>query len=203
VVSGDLPELHVESRAQWREWLAANHGASRGVWVTVDKKGSGGRHVSYDDLVDEAIAFGWVDSRPRRLDDRRSQLLMTPRSPRSSWSRVNKQRVERLTAAGLMHPAGQAAVDLARQTGTWTALDEVEELTEPDDLRTALDASPAARRFWNAFPRSTKRAILEWIAAAKRPETRARRIEETVGQAAQDVRANQPRQPQQSRRPGG
>jgi uncharacterized protein YdeI (YjbR/CyaY-like superfamily) len=165
------------------------------VWVTVDKKGLGRRHVSYDELVDEAIAFGWVDSQPRTLDDQRSQLRMTPRNPRSNWSRVNKQRVERLTAAGLMHPAGQAAVDMAEQTGTWSALDAVEDLTEPEDLRIAFDGSPAARRFWNAFPRSTKRAILEWIAAAKRPETRARRIEETVRQAADDIRANQPRQP--------
>ncbi len=191
----DLPDLYVGSRAEWREWLAAHHASSGGVWVTVDKKGLGRRHVSYDELVDEAIAFGWVDSQPRTLDDQRSQLRMTPRNPRSNWSRVNKQRVERLTAAGLMHPAGQAAVDMAEQTGTWSALDAVEDLTEPEDLRIAFDGSPAARRFWTAFPRSTKRAILEWIAAAKRPETRARRIEETVRQAADDIRANQPRQP--------
>jgi uncharacterized protein YdeI (YjbR/CyaY-like superfamily) len=108
---------------------------------------------------------------------------------------VNKQRVERLTAAGLMTPAGLAAVEVARERGTWTALDEVEDGVEPDDLRAALDAVPAARREWDAFPRSARRAILEWVGSAKRPATRAQRVATVVGEASEGRRANQWRRP--------
>jgi uncharacterized protein YdeI (YjbR/CyaY-like superfamily) len=118
-------------------------------------------------------------------------LLLTPRKPRSNWSRSNKERVERLTAAGRMQPAGRAAVEVAKARGTWTALDAAQALVEPDDLRAALDADPAARRHWEAFPRSTRRAILEWIGNARRAETRAGRVAETARLSAQNVRANQ------------
>ena len=159
------------------------------------KKGSGGPHVPYGDVVEEALCFGWVDSLPRKLDDQRSQLLVTPRKPGSRWSKLNRERVERLSAAGRMAPAGLAVVEAAKADGTWTALDAVEALEEPGDLRAALDAEPEARRQWDAFPRSTRRGILEWILAAKRPETRAARVRETAEQAARGVRANQWRQP--------
>lgn len=152
-------------------------------------------HVSCDELVDAAIAFGWVDSQPRKVDADHSQLLMTPRSPKSNWSRVNKERVARLSVAGLMHPAGEAMVAHAKQAGTWSALDEVENLTEPADLRTALCTATDARQFWDQFSRSTKRAILEWINPAKRPATRTERIDDTVRLAAQNIRANPPRHP--------
>ncbi|EWT01967.1 hypothetical protein N865_20375 [Intrasporangium oryzae NRRL B-24470] len=192
--------LTVTSRAQWRGWLAA-HGASEpGVWVTTWKKGSGQPHVSYDDIVDEAIAAGWVDSRPQRVDENRSGLLVTPRKPASRWSKKNKDRVERLLAAGLMRPEGLAVVEAAKASGTWNALDDVEALNEPDDLSAALDAEPVARAYFAAFPRSAKRAILEWISAAKTPETRAARIERAVGDASLNIRANQWRQPKGSQR---
>ncbi len=151
--------------------------------------------MPYDDIVEEALAHGWVDSLPRALDDERTQLLVTPRRPASNWSRANKQRIERLEHAGLMADAGRAAVEVARRNGSWTALDEVEDLVEPDDLATALDADPDARRHFDAFPRSVKRGILEWILNAKRDDTRHRRISETTRLAARDVRANHPRQP--------
>ena len=116
---------------------------------------------------------------------------MTPRKPKSGWSRPNKERIERLLAAGLMAPAGLAAVEAARASGTWTALDAVERLEEPAELARALDADADARRHWDAFPRSAKRGILEWISNAKKPETRARRVAETARLAARDERANQ------------
>lgn len=144
-----------------------------------------------DDVVEEALAFGWVDSQPRKLDEDRSQLLVTPRKPGSRWSKPNKQRIARLTKAGLMAPAGQAVVEKAKHDGSWTALDAVEALEEPDELRQALDVNRPARRHWDEFPRSAKRGIL----SAKRDETRAKRIRETVEQAAENVRANQWRQP--------
>ena len=189
-MSDDLERLEVRSRAAWRAWLADQHAASPGVWVVTYKKGRG-PHVPYGDVVEEGLAFGWIDSKGRKLDEDRWQLLMTPRRPASKWSRPNKERIARLTEAGLMAPAGIAAVEAAKESGTWTALDLIEDLVEPDELRAALDADPDARRHWDAFPRSAKRAILEWIAAAKRPETRARRVSETARLAAQDIRANQ------------
>ena len=190
-----LPEVTIESRDQWRSWLAAHHATSQGIWLVTYKKGSGRPQVSYDDIVDEALAFGWIDSRPGSIDEHRARRLLTPRKPTSNWSRRNKQRVDRLTRAGLMAPAGRAAVERARRNGSWSALDAVEELREPDDLREALDRNPRARGFWDAFPRSAKRAILEWIENARRPDTRSRRVKETVDKAADNVRANQWRQP--------
>jgi uncharacterized protein YdeI (YjbR/CyaY-like superfamily) len=141
--------------------------------------------------VEEALCFGWIDSKGRRLDERRTMLLMTPRKPGSGWSRPNKERLERLFAAGVMEPAGIAVVEAAKADGSWTALDDIESLVEPDDLRAALDTAPAARTSWDGFPRSVKRATLEWIAGAKRPQTRAKRVEETVRLAARGERANQ------------
>lgn len=184
----DHPQLEITSRDQWRKWLAEHHASAPGIWVVTYKKGRGA-HVPYAELVEEALAHGWIDARGRALDEDRSQLLLTPRRPSSAWSRLNKQRIAQLTAAGLMTPAGQAVVDAAKERGTWTALDDIENLVEPDGLRAALDADPAARRHWDAFPRTAKRAILVWIADAKRPETRARRVAETARLAAEDVRA--------------
>lgn len=138
--------------------------------------------------MEEALCFGWVDSKGRAVDERRSALLLTPRRRGSGWSRPNKERIARLEAAGSIAPAGRAVLDAARSDGWWTALDAVENLEEPPELAAALDADPDARRHWDAFPRSAKRAFLEWISQAKKPETRAARVARTAEQAAQDVR---------------
>lgn len=190
----DYEQLTIRSRAEWRRWLKANHGTANGIWLVRFKKGRG-PHVTYDDVVEEALAVGWVDSQPRRLDDDRAQLLVTHRRKGSRWSKANKTRIADLRERGLMTPAGEAAVQRAHEDGTWDALDPVEALQEPDDLRHQLDALPGARRHWDAFPPSTRRAILEWILAAKQPATRAKRITETVEKAAVNIRANQWRQP--------
>ncbi|RZS91712.1 uncharacterized protein YdeI (YjbR/CyaY-like superfamily) [Motilibacter rhizosphaerae] len=187
----DLPDLLVESREQWRAWLGEHGPTSRGVWVVTWKRQSGGPHVPYDDVVEEALAAGWIDSRPRIIDEHRSARLVTPRGPGSRWSRLNKQRVERLLEAGLMRPEGLAVVAAAQASGTWTALDDVEELLEPPDLVAALDAVPAAREHWQGFPRSARRAILEWVTSARTAPTRAARVEQTVASAARGERANQ------------
>jgi uncharacterized protein YdeI (YjbR/CyaY-like superfamily) len=186
--------VEVTSRDAWRRWLQSHHRSSRGVWVTTYKKAAGERYVPYDEIAEEALAFGWIDSRRRSVDEQRSQLLVTPRKPRSGWSRINKERVERLEAAGLMTEAGRRAIAVAKANGAWSALDDIENLVEPDDLREELDANPEARRHWDAFPRSAKRAILDWIAVAKRDETRRRRVSETARLAAQNVRASEPAQ---------
>ena len=180
----EYDRVELSYRADWRAWLAVNHERVPGVWAVTYKKGCG-PYVAYEELVEEALAFGWIDSLRRALDADRSQLLMTPRRRGSKWSKPNKERIARLIAAGGMTPAGEAAVARAKEDGTWEALDAVEALQGPPDLGTALDADPAARRHWEAFPRSTKRAVLEWITSAKRPDTRERRIRETVERAAQ------------------
>lgn len=183
--------IHPETRGEWRGWLAENHRDSKGVWLISWKKASGRAPIPYEDAVEEALCFGWVDSLVRGLDEMRAMLLYTPRKPTSNWSRPNKERVERLIAAGLMAPAGQEVVDLAKANGTWNALDDVENLVVPPDLADAFARHPGSAQNWDAFPRSAKRGILEWILTAKRPETRAKRIEETASLAAQGERANQ------------
>lgn len=168
--------VHPEDAAAWRAWLAAHHDASRGVWVVSWKKASGRATVPMGDLIDEALCFGWIDSLVRGLDEERAMHLFTPRKPGSRWSRVNKDRIARLEAEGRMAPPGAAVVEAARRSGTWTALDDVENLVVPDDLAAALAARPGARETWEAYPRSVKRGVLERILDAKRPATRATRI---------------------------
>ena len=178
-------------RAEWRAWLAQNHWAATGVWLVFYKKGSGKPHLSYDEAVEEALCFGWIDSKPGKLDDERSMQYYSPRKPKSNWSKPNKERAEWLTAAGLMTENGLKMVELAKQTGTWTALDEVEALVVPPDLQAELEARPPAAAHFGAFPRSVKRGILEWLQNAKTPETRQKRITETARLAAENIRANQ------------
>lgn len=158
------------------------------------KKATGKPRFAYEEAVEEALCFGWVDSKGNKLDSERSMLWFAPRKPGTGWSRPNKQRVERLIETGQMAPAGLAKVEAAKKDGTWNLLDGVESLEIPPDLQKELDANPAASQYFEAFPRSIKRGILEWILHAKKPETRARRIEETARLAAQNIRANQWRQ---------
>ncbi len=194
-VLDELEWVHPPDRAAWREWLVANHAEARGAWFVNWKKATGRPRLEYAEAVEEALCVGWVNSLARRVNDERSRLLMTPRTRGSGWSRPNKERVERLVAAGMMLPAGLAVVEAARADGSWSSLDDVENLVEPDDLRAALDADPAARANWDAFPRSAKRGILDWIRLARRPETRAKRIAEAATLAARNERANQWRRP--------
>ncbi|MEV5965125.1 YdeI/OmpD-associated family protein [Kribbella sp. NPDC051952] len=172
----------------WREWLAAQDGAERSVWLVVDRDSE----LDLAAAVEHALCFGWIDSKTVKRDDRSTYQCFTPRNPRSTWSKVNRSRVERLTAAGLMQPPGQALIDHAKQTGTWDLLADAQNLIVPADLEAALSGNPAAATHFHAFPPSARRTILEWITLAKRPETRGRRIEETVARAAQNQRANQP-----------
>jgi uncharacterized protein YdeI (YjbR/CyaY-like superfamily) len=185
--------VEVESRAQWRAWLERHHRQTRSIWLVYWKKGDA-RHVPYGDLVEEALCFGWVDSLPRKLDAARSMLLVSPRRPGSAWSKLNKDRAERLIATGKMAAAGLAKIEAAKRDGQWTRLDTVDALIIPPDLKTAFASHPPAGQAWMTFPRSVQRGILEWILQAKRPETRARRILETAESAARGERAHQWRQ---------
>jgi uncharacterized protein YdeI (YjbR/CyaY-like superfamily) len=176
--------VHPKARAEWRAWLAANHATSPGIWLVSYKQGTGRPRVTYDEIVEEALCFGWVDSLGRRLDDARSMLLITPRRPGSGWSRPNKERVARLEAQGLLALPGAAKIAAARADGSWEALDAVEALEVPPDLAAALGADAGAAAGFAAFAPSVKKPLLLWVISAKREATRRRRIEEIVRGAA-------------------
>jgi uncharacterized protein YdeI (YjbR/CyaY-like superfamily) len=182
--------VHPKTRKQWRAWLAKHHARSEGVWVAGYRTGTGKPRVEYSEIVEEALAFGWIDSRAKTLDDDRSLLWLAPRRPTSAWSRSNKERVARLEREGVMTDAGRRVVEAAKASGAWTLLDAVEALEVPEDLAEALSSNEAAQRHFDAFPASSKKIILTWIATAKREETRKRRILETVRLAAVNKRAN-------------
>ena len=178
------------SRAEWRQWLADNHARSPGVWLVYFKQETGQPSVRYAEAVEEALCFGWIDSLPRKLDAERTQLLFTPRRPKSGWSKANKERLVRLERANLLMPAGLAAIARARQNGAWASLDAAEAGAVPGDLAAALAADAPAQRNYAAFSLSARKMILTWVLDAKRAETRARRVAETVRLAALNKRAN-------------
>ena len=179
----DLPMIEPRTREEWRAWLEANHATSPGVWLAIGKKGFTVTTLTYEEAVREALAFGWIDSVVNRLDAERFKQLMTPRKKGSIWARSNKQRVEQLIAEGRMTPAGREVIEAAKADGSWYSLDDVEALLVPEDLATALAADPPAAANFDAFSASARKMILYWIAEAKRPETRAKRIGQTVAAA--------------------
>lgn len=185
------PQVEITSRAQWRQWLEEHHASLGGIWLVTHKKAQGEKHVPYADVVEEALCFGWVDGQARALDETRSQLLLTPRKRRSGWSAVNKKRIAELIASGKMTEAGLKKIEAAKADGSWKKLEHSDALTEPEDLKTAFTKSEDARRNWDAFPPSARKATLEWIYAAKRDETRAARVKETVELSAQNLRPRQ------------
>lgn len=185
----DYPIFHAETRDQWRAWLAANHAAERGVWLCSWRRATERSACPYPDAVEEAICFGWIDSTAGKLDDERGLQLYTPRKPKSSWTRLNRRRVEAMESAGSMTEAGRRAVEEAKANGYWTIYDAVEDLDEPDDLATALDAASTARSHWDEFPPTARKQMLWWVISAIQPDTRARRIDTIVTKAANGERA--------------
>ena len=189
----DAPLVQCETRVEWRAWLEANHATATGAWLVTWRKGTGHPILDYEAGIEEALCFGWVDGTAGTVDEQRRKLYYAPRRSRSGWAGSNKARVERLIAAGLMAPAGLDAIERAKANGTWAMLDDVENLLVPDDLAAALEANPPAVDHWAGFPPSARRMILWWIVQAKRPATRAARIEETARLAARNERANERR----------
>ena len=169
-----------ETRADWREWLGANPDRKDGVWVVYRKKSSGLEGPLYDDLVEEALCFGWIDAVTHRVDEERLLQWFSPRRQGGLWSALNKQRIERLQRDGLMTEAGQEVIDKAKTDGSWSQTDEVDALIVPPDLDSALDAVPEARATYEGLRDSAKKQLLWSIYSAKRPETRAKRITDVV-----------------------
>jgi uncharacterized protein YdeI (YjbR/CyaY-like superfamily) len=183
-------QVEVTSRGQWRDWLVAHHHQADSIWLVTYKKHAGNRYLPYDAIVEEALCFGWIDSLPRRLDADRTMLLLSPRRPKSAWSKLNKTRVARLMDQGLITPAGLAKIEQAKADGSWTFLDDVEALIIPADLATALAQNPTADAYFEDFSPSAKKGILQWIKSAKQAATRQKRIAKTVEFAAQNLKAN-------------
>jgi uncharacterized protein YdeI (YjbR/CyaY-like superfamily) len=186
--SPDYKTFHPKTRKQWRDWLEKNHITSPGVWMVYYKKETGKARVSYDESVEEALCFGWIDSLPRKLDEERSMLKFTPRKPKSVWSQLNKSRVEKLVQKNLMMPAGQAIIEIAKQNGSWDTLSASDNAAAnnilPDDLAQKFQKNKQAQLNFLQFSISIKKQFLSWIDSAKRPETRAERIKQTILMAA-------------------
>lgn len=187
---GDAVEAR--TRALWRRWLQRHHAQPGGVWLVLPRKGHAeAGALDYEQAVEEALCWGWIDSKPRALDERRSLLWMAPRKAGSGWSALNKRRIERAQASGAMAAPGLARIEAARADGSWSRLDAVDRLEVPQDLAAALAELPGAAAQFAAFPPSARRGILEWIVQARTDDTRARRITETATRAARGERANQ------------
>jgi uncharacterized protein YdeI (YjbR/CyaY-like superfamily) len=170
--------------AAWSVWLERNHAVARGVWLVTPRSRTGRQTVDYENAVVEALRFGWVDSTTRTLDDDRGMMWFSPRRPTSGWAGTNKRRIEQLRAEGRLEPAGEAAVRIAQENGSWSLLDDVERLVVPADLAAALAALPGAREHWEQCSPSARRMTLTWIVQAKRAETRERRVSATAERAA-------------------
>jgi uncharacterized protein YdeI (YjbR/CyaY-like superfamily) len=168
--------VRCKDRATWRAWLERNHASASFAWLQYFRKGSGRPSITYSEAVEEALCFGWIDSKAEPLEDSSWRQYFCPRKPGSAWSKLNKQRVERMIAEGLMREPGLRIIEAARANGSWGSLDAVEALEIPDDFAAALDALPGAREFFDATSRTNRKQTLYLIASAKRAETRAQRI---------------------------
>ncbi len=179
--TAELPELTFKRQKDWATWLRQNHAASAGVWLRLAKKGAGLQSVSYDEALEEALCYGWIDGQSKSVDESWWRQKFVPRRARSIWSKVNRERAERLIAAGRMQPAGLNEVERAKQDGRWdAAYDSPSRATVPDDLQAALERNPQARTFFATLDSRNRYAILFRIQTAKKPETRAKRIEQFV-----------------------
>jgi len=179
------------SRQEWRQWLKKNHRSQPSVWLIYYKKSTNAPSLTYNEAVDEALCFGWIDSTRVSLDGEKFKQFFCKRKPTSVWSKVNKAKVQRLIKGRLMTKAGIESIETAKENGSWTILDEVEEVIIPDDLSTALKKQSGAEDYFLGLSRSSRKAILQWLVLAKRPETREKRINEIAGLAGEQLKPMQ------------
>lgn len=183
----NFEQVEVSSSEELRAWLEEHHAQDASIWLVTWKKSAGARYVSRDEVLDELIAFGWIDGIRRKLDDNRTMQLISPRQERA-WTRTYKDRAARLEAEGRMMPPGRAAITRSRMAGEWETSDSVDALEIPPDLRAALVGHDGALAFFEASAPSYRRNVLRWIAKAKRDETRARRIASTASSSARSTK---------------
>ncbi len=183
--------FYATSQQDWRQWLQKNHQSKQSIWLVQYKKKAGRPTLSWSQSVDEALCFGWIDSVRKSLDDDTFIQFFSRRKPNGTWSKVNKEKVEQLIKAGLMTPAGLETIEAAKQNGSWTILDEVEELIIPKDLEAAFKTRRGSKDFFVSLSKSAKKAILQWLVLAKQPETRQKRIDEIAALASQKLKPKQ------------
>ena len=183
--------FYPKSQKDWREWLEKNHDSKQSIWLVCYKKQANKPTINWSDAVDEALCFGWIDSTRKSIGDNTFIQFFTRRKPNSAWSKINKGKIERLIEGGLMQKAGFESIERAKANGSWTILDEVEELTIPVDLEKALKANPVAEDFFMNLSKSVKKMMLQWVTVAKRPETRENRINEIASLASQKLKPKQ------------
>ncbi|MES2678523.1 MAG: YdeI/OmpD-associated family protein [Bacteroidota bacterium] len=180
-----------KNRKEWRKWLQKNHNTKESVWLVYYKKNTGMPTITWSEAVDEALCFGWIDSKAKPVDEATFMHFFCKRKAKGTWSKINKEKIERLSKENLMAPAGLAVIEAAKQNGSWTILDEVEELIIPNDLAKAFKTRPGSKAFFLSLSKSVKKMMLSWLVLAKREETRQKRIEEIADHAAQKLRPKQ------------
>lgn len=191
-MSDSTPDtFHPADRNEWRQWLIEHHHIKLSVWVIFNKAKSGKRALTWSESVDEALCFGWIDSKAMPLDEHRYKQFFSRRKPKSVWSRINKEKIDRLIADGLMTEAGLRSIEIAKENGSWTSLDEVEDLIIPKDLEKAFKQHKGSKTYFTGLSKSVRKGMLTWIAMAKLPETRQRRINEVAELGAKGVRPKQ------------
>jgi uncharacterized protein YdeI (YjbR/CyaY-like superfamily) len=182
----DLPILQFDTQSDWATWLRRYHESSQGAWLKFAKKGSGVTTVTHPEALEEALCYGWIDGQAAQFDETFYLIRFTPRRPRSKWSQINREKVERLTAERRMKPAGLAQVQAAKEDGRWdAAYPPASAATVPEDLQRALDENPKAKAFFKTLTGANRYAIIYRVHDAKRPETRARRIAQYVALLAE------------------
>ena len=184
----EISTFYPPTQQAWRQWLEENHQSAQAVWLLFYKKKANIPTISWSEAVDEALCFGWIDSKSKPLDDDKFIQFFSRRKPKSTWSKINKEKINQLASEGRMTPAGWACIEIAKQNGSWTILDEVEELIVPADLDVALDDKPGAKDYFLSLSKSVKKSLLYWIVSAKRPETRQNRINDIVEKSAQQLK---------------
>lgn len=178
-----------KNRDDWREWLDKHHNTESEIWLVYYKKNCSKESIKYEEAVEEALCYGWIDSRVKRIDDERYMQKYTPRQDKSNWSQSNKRRVKRLIKKGRMTPAGLATVEIAKQNGSWNRLDDVEaELVIPADLAEAFTKNHPAKKFFDSLAPSYHKQYLWWLKSAKKKETRQRRLLEIVERCERGVK---------------
>lgn len=180
-----------ERREDWRQWLVENHRLKPSIWLVCYKKQSDQPSISWSELVDEALCFGWIDSTRKTIDEERFIQFFTKRKPTGTWSKINKEKVEKLINENRMTPAGLECIEKAKQNGSWNILDEVEELIIPEDLQQAFEAQPGSSEFFLNLSKSVRKMMLYWIVSAKQMETREKRMNELAELAAKGEKPKQ------------
>jgi len=187
----EIEYFYPANKASWRDWLQKKHDQKQAVWLICYRKKSGIPTISWSEAVEEALCFGWIDSKKKPIDQEKSMQFFSRRKVKSTWSKVNKDKIERLIEEGKMNPNGLASVETAKQNGSWTILDEVEALIIPNDLEAALTRKPAAKSFFMSLSKSVQKSMLQWLVLAKKSATRQKRIDEIAALAQQQMKPSQ------------